>query len=329
VFRNAARATLLSIYLTAFGESPAEAKPIQPTNPPILIEATKLVAMPEITIFPSIAPQTMPSSVPATPTPAPTETPTPTLEPTPTPTPTPTGTTTPEQTPTPRMYSKNLYDGALVRYQNPDMTACAATSTEMMLNIISEKGTPGTGFEWKPTASYGTEEKILIWERAHDTLIETHPGTDPNGWRNGLNEFGWGSIYSNPNEMVYEDETFDSYALAIKATVIAIARYNKPVGIEGWAGGHAQFITGYEVQGEDPAVSSDFTVKYIYLTDPLAKDGLRNARISNTSFKSGSLKYRFRAYKFTDSPYDDPYTSGTRASYREWYDKWVIIAPVR
>ena len=30
-----------------------------------------------------------------------------------------------------------------------------------------------------------------------------------------------------------------------------------------------------------------------------------------------------------DSPYDDPYTAGTLASYKEWYGKWTIIAPVR
>lgn len=67
----------------------------------------------------------------------------------------------------------------------------------------------------------------------------------------------------------------------------------------------------------------------VYLTDSLAKDGLRNAKISNANFKGGPLTYRFRAYAWTDSPYDDPYTAGTLASYKEWYGKWTIVAPVR
>jgi hypothetical protein len=67
----------------------------------------------------------------------------------------------------------------------------------------------------------------------------------------------------------------------------------------------------------------------VYLTDSLKKDGLRNAKISNADFQGGSLTSRFRAYARTDSPDDDRYTAGTRASYKEWYVKWTIVAPVR
>jgi hypothetical protein len=211
----------------------------------------------------------------------------------------------------------------------------------MMLNFISKKGDRGTGFKWKPTNSYGTQEKILLWERAHDTRLKTPDldGTDAHGWRNGLNEYGWG-IYTNPDEMVYEDEAFDSYAEALKAIVRAIALYNKPVGILAWHGNHAQIITGYEVQGKDPAVSSDFTVKYIYLTDPLkppkGKVGLRNARISYSAFQNGygtftdPSKNRFLPFDTNNgSPNDDPYTPGETPSDDEWLGKWVIVAPVR
>jgi len=67
----------------------------------------------------------------------------------------------------------------------------------------------------------------------------------------------------------------------------------------------------------------------VYLTDSLKKARLRNAKISNANFKGGSLTSRVRAYARTDSPYDDRYTAGTRASYKEWYGKWTIVAPVR
>jgi hypothetical protein len=129
--------------------------------------------------------------------------------------------------------------------------------------------------------------------------------------------------------MTYQVFAYSSYDAAVKAAVTAMARYNKPVGILTWAGGHAQVLNGYQVSGLNPASSSDFTVQYVYITDPLQKDALRNAQISNTNFKSGSLTYRFRAYAYTDSPYDDPYTAGTVAAYKAWYGKWVIVAPVR
>lgn len=224
-------------------------------------------------------------------------------------------------------YKKDLYDGSLVRYQNPDTTACTAAATEVMLNFIASKGTPDTGFAWAVTMSYDTQESILGWERAHDTLDSGAPGSDPHGWRNALNYYGW-SGYDDPGSRHYEDLAYASYAAAVKAAVVAIATENQPVGILAWAGGHAQIMTGYEVTGNDPAVSSDFTVQAVYLTDPLRSDGLLDARISYANFQSGSTTYRFTAYDWQDSGADDPYTPGTIASWREWYGKWVIVAPV-
>ena len=31
----------------------------------------------------------------------------------------------------------------------------------------------------------------------------------------------------------------------------------------------------------------------------------------------------------TDSPYDDPYTSGIKPARDEWYGKWVTVQPIR
>jgi hypothetical protein len=211
--------------------------------------------------------------------------------------------------------------------QDPDMTACTATATEMMLNFTASKGSPGNGFAWSPTTSYGTQESILAWERANDTLEASAPGSDPHGWRNALNHYGW-TEFTDPGSRHYEDLSYSSYASAVKAAVVAIATENQPVGILGWAGGHAQIMTGYEVYGADPAVSSDFIVEAVYLTDPLAADHIRDLRIPYSAFGSGSSAYRFQAYTWRDSPDDDPYMPGSLASYREWYGKWVIVAPV-
>ena len=225
-------------------------------------------------------------------------------------------------------YTRNLYDGRLVRYQDPDYTACVASSTLMMLNFVASMGTKGPGFRWTKTTSYSSQEQILAWERAYDSYASTSPGTDPHGWRNGLNHFGW-DAFTKASTMVYADRAYSSYDAAVKASVESIARFGKAVGILGWAGGHAQIMNGYEVYGQDPALSSDFRVVSVYLTDPLRSDRLRNARISNADFKNGSTVYRFRPYAWTDSPKDDPYTPGDSASYKEWYGKWVVVLAVR
>jgi len=217
---------------------------------------------------------------------------------------------------------------AIIRGSRVHSDRRSPTSTQMMLNFIASKGTRGSGFRWTKSTSYQTEKSLLAWERAHDTLVWTSKGTDPHGWRNGLNYYGWNS-YTTASRMVYQDLAYTSYDAAVKAAVTAMAKFGKPVGILGWAGSHSQIMNGYEVVGEDPAVSSAFSVVAVYLTDSLKKDGLRNARISNADFQGGSLTYRFRAYAWTDSPYDDRYTAGTRASYKEWYGKWTIVAPVR
>ena len=180
--------------------------------------------------------------------PGPAPTPVPTAPPVPTPTPNP----TPTPTPPPPTFTKNLYTASGVLYQDPDYTACVATSTEMMLNFIAATGTAMT---WQVSTSYSTEEQIATWDRANDTIVDTALGTDPHGWRNGLNYYGWGA-YTDLSTAVYEDLAYPSYDAAVKAAVMAIARYDKPVGILGWAGSHAQILNGYDVSGEDPATSA-------------------------------------------------------------------------
>lgn len=222
-------------------------------------------------------------------------------------------------------FSMELYDPHLIRYQNPDYTACVAADTIMMLNFIAANGDKGSGFRWKPTTTYAEQEKILAWERNNDTQSNSEPGVDPNGWRNGLNEFGWGSL----TKMTYKVESFNSFDTAVKNAVIAMARYKKPVAILGWGGDHAQFLNGFITKGANPADSSDFTVEDVKLTDPLAQDNMRNKTISYESFKTGSLKYRFRAYETLPSTLDDPYTPGKKRADSAWYGNWVIVAPVK
>jgi hypothetical protein len=232
-----------------------------------------------------------------------------------------------EAPPPDRTYTENLYSN-LVRYQDPDLTACVATATMIMLNQVAANGRKGKGFQWTTSVSVTRQRNVMRWARAHDTLERGPGGTDPNGWRNALNQYGWGD-YQDPDSMTYEVFAFNSYDKAVKTAISAMARYDRPVGILGWAGGHAQVLNGYTVYGQDPATSMDFTVRYVYLTDPLKRDALRNTRITYTKFITGPLKYRLRKYRQKDSPLDDPYIDGVIAADKGWYGRYVIVAPVK
>ncbi len=244
------------------------------------------------------------------------------------PTPKPTAAAVQTAAPGRASHARNLYDETLVRDQNPDKTACTAASTLIMLNFIAAARSGGREFRWDATTAKESQDAILGWERSHDTLLEDLPGSDAHGWRNALNFYGWNDFKSSAT-FHYQDFAYSSYEAAVRAAVMSMARYDKPVAILGWAGAHAQILNGYEVYGLDPATSSDFSVTALYLTDPLAKNHLRNARLTNEDFRNGDRKFRFRAYSQTDSPYDDAYTAGRVASDSEWAGRFVIVAPVR
>ncbi|HET7026825.1 MAG TPA: hypothetical protein VFI28_03945 [Candidatus Limnocylindrales bacterium] len=240
-------------------------------------------------------------------------------------------------------WTKNLWMTGTFLYQDPYYTACTAATTMFMLNTIALRGTGGPGFTWRSSTAKNDPANphdltsILAWERQNDTLAASSNGSDAHGWRNALNYFGWGrDAMIDPARMVYQDHAFTSFAAAVHAAVSALARYDKPVGILAWAGGHAQVLTGYVATGDDPRRSNDFSVAYVWLSDPLKSDGYVDRKISVTSLQSGDLHYRFRSYLETDSPYDDPFTPGylpasvpATTSASEWYRRWVIVAPVR
>jgi hypothetical protein len=242
-------------------------------------------------------------------------------------------------------WSVNLYDWRAFVYQDPYATACTAASTMIMLNVIAYRHAGGDAFRWTPyrvknnknLADHRDMTSILAMERGHDTLALLGSGSDAHGWGNAVNYYGWGlAAMKDPAQSVYDDLEFSTYDRAVHAAVRAIAMYGMPVGIVGWAGRHAQVMTGYVVDGEDPAISDLFTVRYVYLSDPLYADQYVNKKVSNASFKAGALHLRFQAYRETDSPYDDPYTPGFKRSSvsptrgpSEWYHRWVILAPIR
>ena len=232
--------------------------------------------------------------------------------------------------------SLNLFKSDAFRYQDPNYYACTATSALVMLNTIALNNKGGSGFQWVPRLGLTAVESILAWERTHDTLAGGN-GSDPHGWRNALNYYGWGTGALAADKRVYDDFSYSSYGRAVKNAVRQLIRTRKPVGILAWGGRHAQFITGYDGLSGNPFArdgrgryTNEFTIANIYLSDPLKSDGWVNAKIGYSALgNSTNPKLRFVPYGETDSPYDDPYTAGTFAARDEWLNKWVIIAPIR
>jgi hypothetical protein len=243
------------------------------------------------------------------------------------------------------IWTQNLYVAGAFLYQDPYGSGCVAASTMIMLNTIAYRRTGGDGFRWTPTRVKNDSNRsnvrdltsILSFARSHDTLNPLGAGSDPHGWRNALNYYGWGNAaMTSAANMVYDDRPFTTFDAALREAVKGIARFGKPVGIVSWAGRHAQVMTGYVAEGENPATSDAFVVRAVYLSDPLRSDGYVNIRIATAQFRSGNLHYRFQAYRQRDSRYDDIYTAGWRRSAvspvvgpSEWYRRWVIVTPVR
>lgn len=297
-------------------------------------------------------PQPTPSPDPA-PTPSPDPAPTPAPEPTPSPEPTPAATPLPEPTPMPEPTpaptpapvwqqpavapgSLNFFNPAAFLYQDPNGSACTAAATQIMLNLVAATGSGGPGFVWQPTLDGGTRDALLAWEQTMDTMAGGR-GSDPHGWRNALNAFGWTGSAIGAGARVYEDVAYRTFDAAVKDAVRALIVTGKPVGILAWRGRHAQLITGYYGLRGNPfartrrgGYSNAFSVAGFYLTDPLSSAGIVNRRASYLTLRS-SRNYRlaFRPYLQRDSRLDDPYSGGRVQAWREWYRRYVLILPVR
>ena len=290
------------------------------------------VATPDPTASPTAERTSEPAAAPTS-TPDPAASPTASAEPPATPAPGPSPTAPAAALP-PR--SMNVFVRAGFRYQDPNWAACTAASVQSMLNFVAYTSAGGSGFRWRPTTSGAVRDAVLAWERKHDTLPGGR-GSDPHGWRNALNFYGWGPATLLAGARVYDDFAYSSYAGAMKAAVRALLATRKPVGVLGRRGEHAQMITGYYGLIGNPfardatgAYTNSFTVGGFYLSDPLRSSNAVNRAISYSNFaRTLTLRWRFQRYYETDSRYDDPYTPGYRVSKTEWYSRFVVILPIR
>jgi hypothetical protein len=288
---------------------------------------------------PEPSPTPEPTAPEPVPTPSPAPDPTPAPSPTPSPAPSPTPSPAPGPTPPPASGGAprqlDLFVMAGFRYQDPNYAACTATSVQDMLNFIAAARSGAPGFRWSPTRSASMRDAILAWERRNDTMAGG-VGSDPHGWRNALNFYGWGPSRLAAGARVYEDKSFRSYDEAMKSTVRAIIATRKPVGLLAWRGRHAQMITGYSGLVGDPfekdadgRYTNRFSVSALYVSDPLKSSGTVDRRLGYETLRS-TTNYRLRVQRFyeTDSPYDDRLTHGYRRSVDEWYARFVLVVPI-
>ena len=221
----------------------------------------------------------------------------------------------------------DLYSAAGVRWQQPDPYACAAAAAMMMLNMVAPAALPkGAGFAWIPSVSLDLQTEILAYERLNMTMVTSNTkGTDPHGWRNALNFYGWGSVTAD----VYRDKAFGTADEGLRAAIIAAAEFGKPTGILMLNGKHAELIHGWDVSGENPATgSAAFSVNGVWLTDPWQPSGRRDAYVQLAWLQAAGSGYvRFGPYLETDSPDVDPIDG--QVGKAEWFGRYVIIAAVR
>ena len=223
-------------------------------------------------------------------------------------------------------FAGDLYDPAAVRWQQPNVYACTSAAALMMLNMTALRGpSKGDGFAWTPSVALDLENAMLDFERQNMTMVvDGTNGTDPHGWRNALNYYGWGSLSAD----VYRDEAFGSFGEAVKAAITSEAQFGKPVGLLMMGGRHAELINGWDVTGEDPSTgSTNFAVNGVFLTDPWQPNGHEDTYVPLAWLQAGAPAVRFTPYLETDSPYQDPVDG--KIGNAEWYGQYVIIAPVR
>ena len=231
-------------------------------------------------------------------------------------------------------WTLDVYDARAALWQDPDTSACTSAAAQMMLNMVAyESGAeymappdafaPRTAPLWQADTSHRTTETLLGYERSNMTMLAASAGTDPHGWRNALNYYGWGSI----NAGVYRDAGYSTFDAAARAVVSSVARSRHPAGILARSGRHAQIVTGFVATGDDPRIGDNFTIVGVYVTDPLRSAAMRDVWVPLEEWLSGPDTIRFATYLQTDSPYRDVIDGGVGMT--EWYGKWVIVSAVR
>jgi hypothetical protein len=187
-------------------------------------------------------------------------------------------------------FTRDLYFSAGYERQ-VDGRTCTAASTAMMLNFVARR-------------DLGLNQlSILSYEQPRDALNNsTQRGSDPLGWSRAL------TYYSSRagTRFTYLWEAYATEGQAIKRAAKQLAVTGRPVGITTLNGQHAVVMTGFQSTA-DPR-TSDFTVTYVWFSDPI---GAQHTR-----------------YTASGSPLDKYLELDATTTYDQaWYGKYVIVVP--
>ncbi|CAN5212963.1 hypothetical protein BH23CHL9_BH23CHL9_05220 [soil metagenome] len=191
---------------------------------------------PRRSTLPTVVVTPEPSGTPEPATPAPTLEPSATASPSPTP------------------LVREPVDVALVDDHEPVFASqltdkdCAVAATQMVLAIL---GLGDTSNEFQQAI----KDRIGDWEAFDDSQ---NGGWGPAAVGLALADYGADG---------YEVRAYDSYADALRASVVAITELDKPVVMFPWWGAHSWVMTGYRADA-DPTLFDDAAISGAYILDP-------------------------------------------------------------
>lgn len=192
-------------------------------------------------------------------------------------------------------FTKDLYFAAGYVRQIDGRT-CTAASTSMMMNFIAGR-------------SLGLSQmEILNYAQPIDALNDrVQRGSDPLGWSKVATQYS--AIAGLPT--TYKWAAYPTKASALKAAALAIATYNKPVGLAVWNGKHAIVMTGFSATA-DPTLGA-FTLKTVITSDPYWKGGTVG---KHRTWSATGMNFPRYTEMDANKRFD-----------KNWYGRYVIVFP--
>jgi hypothetical protein len=142
-------------------------------------------------------------------------------------------------------YSMNLYrPGDFVSQATKDQ--CVSAAMQIMINVIAEQ------------QDRSPRTQAVLARLANELSDAPDGGTEPRGWSGALSQLDYGS---------YRVSVARSRSIAIRRAVIALRETGRPVGLLVWRGAHSWVLHGFRATA-DPALTDDFGITGLYLSDP-------------------------------------------------------------
>jgi hypothetical protein len=175
---------------------------------------------------------------------------------------------------------------------------CTAADVQIMRNIVDHR----------QDHTRANQQAYYTYMRAHNQYpLPPRDGVDPAGWAAGLRRWV---------DSRYRVVATSTFGAALRSAVTNLRKTNRPVGLLVAHGDHAWVLTGFSATA-DPAVTSRFSIRYVWVTGPLW--GLQNR----------TYGYDMRPNtRLTPSQLHDFLTRWHYAGIRMWFEgDYVTIQP--